>query len=383
MKNIAILLTSMPRSGGEHLYLRMLMEAVTENSLKQFHVLAICCNRYWSAWCRSRHVKNISYQLEQASLQRMRFNAYFKISSGIYNSHFSDVGKIISDYKIDLLIGGQQSVFIPRLSCKVIQPVHDLMHRYEAQYEEIGSTYQWRETYFSCESRIADVVLVDSQLGKQQYRECYYKRGKHFPKLRVLPFAVSDYEGEKEEYIETPAKYFFYPAQFWEHKNHKNLVSAVNLLKERLPDIHLILVGSERNTEKKIKALIREYNLDNHVSIKGFVTDGQIIYLYRHAMALVMPTCIGPTNIPPLEAMALGCPVIVSDKYAMPEQVGDAGLLCNPDSVESIAACMEKVWVNEQLRKDMIKKGYERSQRWTENAFKKRFVKIVMDELNE
>lgn len=382
MKNIAILLTSIPQSGGEHSYLRMLMETVTENQPKRFQVLAICCNDYWHAWCRARHVKRVSYKLEDYSLQKMKFNAYWKISSGIYNSYFSEIGKIISDHKIDLLIGGQQSIFIPRLSCKIIQPVHDLMHRYEAQYEEIGATYEWRETYFSCEARIADVVLVDSQLGKRQYQECYYKKGIHFPRIKILPFAVSNYGEEKGEYIETPAKYIFYPAQFWEHKNHKNLILAVNLLKEQLPDIHLILVGSDRNAKKNVEKLIKDYKLDDYVTIKGFVTDKQIIYLYRHAVALVMPTCIGPTNIPPLEAMALGCPVIVSDKYAMPEQVGGAGLLCNPDSVESIAACIKKVWGNEELRGNMIKMGYEQSQKWNVNAFKKRFLKIIMDELN-
>ena len=122
--------------------------------------------------------------------------------------------------------------------------------------------------------------------------------------------------------------------------------------------------------------------MESHVLIRGFVSDEQLIYLYRHAVALVMPTQIGPTNIPPLEAMALGCPVIVSNKYAMPDQVGNAGLSCDPNSAEDIAACIEKVWSDEKLRQDMIQKGYERSKKWTANAFKKRFIKIIMDELD-
>lgn len=161
------------------------------------------------------------------------------------------------------------------------------------------------------------------------------------------------------------------------------MILALNLLKERLNDIHLILVGAERNSKKKVERLIRDNGLEKYVTIRGFVSEGQIIYLYRHAVALVMPTCIGPTNIPPLEAMALGCPVIVSDKYAMPKQVGEAGLLCNPNSVESIASCIEKVWKDENLRKSMIKKGYEQIQKWTENDFKRRFIEIVLDELNK
>lgn len=380
MKNVAVLLTSIPQSGGEHQYIKMLMETLAKHSQKDFKILAICCNDYWHTWCGEHHVKRVSYNLERYSLQKMKFNKNFQICALFYNVYFSKLERIILDNKIDLLIGGQQSVFIPRLSCKIMQPVHDLMHRYEAQYEEIGSTWEWRETYFSSESRISNVILVDSKLGKLQYRECYYKTGKYFPKVRVLPFAVPYFRG-REEFIETPVKYIFYPAQFWEHKNHKNLILAVSLLKERLPDIQLVLVGSERNTKKKIERLIRDKRLEDHILIRGFVSDEQIVYLYRHAVALVMPTQIGPTNIPPLEAMALGCPVIVSNKYAMPEQVGNAGMLCDPNSVEEIADCIEKVWTDEELRQGMIRKGYEQSKKWTEETFKKRFLKIIVDEL--
>lgn len=75
------------------------------------------------------------------------------------------------------------------------------------------------------------------------------------------------------------------------------------------------------------------------------------------------------TNIPPLEAMTLGCPVAVSGKYGMPEQVGDAGLLFNPDSPEEIAECIRMMWRDETLRQNMIDKGYARVNKWTQKEF--------------
>ena len=90
-----------------------------------------------------------------------------------------------------------------------------------------------------------------------------------------------------------------------------------------------------------------------------------------------MPSYFGPTNIPPLEAMALGCPVAVSNKYAMPEQVGKSGLLFNPDSPEEMAECIRKIWVDDKLRNKMIKLGYQKIQRWTEVEFGKRLNKII------
>lgn len=78
-----------------------------------------------------------------------------------------------------------------------------------------------------------------------------------------------------------------------------------------------------------------------------------------------------------VEAMTLGCPVAVSNKYAMSEQVGDARLLFDPDSLEEIAGCIKKMWQDEELRQEMIRKGYVRMAKWTANEFGNRLVKII------
>ena len=75
--------------------------------------------------------------------------------------------------------------------------------------------------------------------------------------------------------------------------------------------------------------------------------------------------------------MALGCPVAVSNKYAMPEQVGKAGLLFNPDSPEEIADCIKRLWVDEKLREKMKVLGYKRTQRWTKKEFGERLFRIL------
>lgn len=383
LKNVGMLLTSVPESGGEHQYLTLLMGSVAKYDKKYFHVLAICCNRYWVMWCKKNHIAYVRYKLEEYSGFRMKVNACLPFLSREFNTFTLKLCHIVRSNRIDLLVGGQQSIFIPRLPCKVVQPVHDLMHRYESHFPEIQDSYMERERLFLCGSYIANVVLVDSELGRKQYLECYYKKRKHMPRVEILPFVAPDYRKKGQQYIDTPSRYIFYPAQFWEHKNHKNLIAAIILLKNKLPDIHLLLVGSERNTLRKIQKMIHDNMIEKNVSIKGFVSDEQIIYLYRHAVALVMPTYFGPTNIPPLEAMALGCPVIVSDRYGMREQVGDAGIFCDPDSPEDIAECIEKVWNDESLRQSMVAGGYAQVKKWSVNDFQRRFIKILLHELRE
>jgi glycosyltransferase involved in cell wall biosynthesis len=92
-----------------------------------------------------------------------------------------------------------------------------------------------------------------------------------------------------------------------------------------------------------------------------------------------MPTFFGPTNIPPLEAMALGCPVAVSDIYAMPEQLNGAGLLFDPTSVEQIAAALHRLWTDDELCMDLARKGVERTKQWAQPQFTEHLRQIVVD----
>ena len=117
--------------------------------------------------------------------------------------------------------------------------------------------------------------------------------------------------------------------------------------------------------------------MTKYVTVLGFVNNEKITYLYKHAVGMVMPSYFGPTNIPPLEAMALGCPVAVSNKYAMPRQVGNAGLLFDPDSPDEIADCIKRMWLDEDLRNRMKALGYKRAQKWTRKEFGERLQKIM------
>lgn len=116
---------------------------------------------------------------------------------------------------------------------------------------------------------------------------------------------------------------------------------------------------SDKHLELLVKYILK-HELEEHITIKGFVSNGNITYLYKHAAGLIMPTYFGPTN-----------------KYAMPEQIGDAGLLFNPDFPEEIAACITKIWNDEGLRQEMIRKGHQRINRWTQEAFGRKLQRII------
>lgn len=107
--------------------------------------------------------------------------------------------------------------------------------------------------------------------------------------------------------------------------------------------------------------MCRPEELESQAEESGIMqSDGKLVTLYKKAVAVVMPTFFGPSNIPPLEAFALGCPLAISDVPGISEQVEEAGLLFDPNDTDDIAEKIYRIWTDENLRQELIKKGYER-----------------------
>ena len=369
-----------PQDGGQHQYALLAVQCLLEKNGIDYDLVALSGNHFWRRWCKKQGIRYMDYPLPNLSKNEQTFNYCFPYLARIYYTYITSLGRMIKKEQIDILFSVQQGMFIPNYDVKIISPVHDLMHRYEPDFPEVKDGFESREVYMKSMAKYTRCILVDSKLGKKQFEESYIKPHMRKPVIASLPFVTPKHiEKNKEEYIEVPDKYVFYPAQFWKHKNHMNLIKAIEIVLGSIEDIHLVLVGSEKNCYKSIKKYIKDHQLNGHITILGFVSNENITYLYKHAIALIMPSYFGPTNIPPLEAMALGCPVAVSNKYAMPEQVGEAGLLFNPDSPEEIAECIQRLWTDANLRNKMKKLGYKRAQRWTKKEFGERLRKIICE----
>lgn len=376
-KKIAIILATDPTFGGGHQYAMLIAECLAKNANKDYELFGICYNSFWKRWCRKNNIKRIDNVFPKLRKEK-RIIYTFPFLCRVFNRYMTSMGKALRKENISVLFSAQQLFYIPDYGLKTIVPVHDLMHRYEPSFPEVSKEYESREVILKTYVRYAYLILTDSTLGKKQFEETYLTKGKRRPYVISLPFTIPEHIYEaREEALEVPDKYIFYPAQFWKHKNHINLVKAIQLLRERIEDIHLILVGSEQNSKQEIKDYIQCNGLESNITILGFVSNENITYLYKHAVGMIMPSYFGPTNIPPLEAMALGCPVAVSNKYAMPEQVGQGGLLFNPDSPKEIADCIEQLWTDDDLREKLKKYGYKRSRQWNKSKFNERLLKAI------
>ncbi|MBU6390544.1 glycosyltransferase family 4 protein [Patescibacteria group bacterium] len=283
-------------------------------------------------------------------------------------------------HDIDLMVfhGPSELSFLTNIPA--IVPIHDLEHRRHSEFPELRASGQWqkREYLYNNIKKSAYKILVDSEIGKQDVVEFY---GVEPARIEVVPFLPPSYldpaisrerqNAVKNEY-DLPGKFIFYPAQFWPHKNHLNLVKALALLKTQNIIVPAVFVGGKQegwSAYGKVMEFVRENALEKQVKFLGFLEGDEMSALYKMATALVMPTFLGPTNIPVYEAWGMDCPVLYSDIRGPREQAGPAALLFDPYNPESIAEKIKEIWNNEPLRQDLIARGRARLGAWTRADF--------------
>ncbi len=157
-------------------------------------------------------------------------------------------------------------------------------------------------------------------------------------------------------------EYIFYPAQFWPHKNHVYILEALSILKKSYEkNISVIFTGKNKfNNLGYIKQVTKDLNLQDNVTFKNFVESNDLFYLYKYALAITVPTYLGPTNHLPLEGFYIGTPVLYSDIWSETEQVKGAVLSFDLKDASSLSQKIIDLLDKKGLRDMMISKGKEK-----------------------
>ena len=266
--------------------------------------------------------------------------------------------------------------------------VWDLQHRLQPWFPEVsaGGTWRQRETFYGEYLRRATYIIAGTDAGRMEIERFYQVTTN---RIKILPhptpaFALNakpdDVDSLLNKYGLRSGKYLLYPAQFWSHKNHANLLLAAAALKrEHQIDLPVVFVGSNKGNEEYVRSFAAQLKPSIDVSFLGFVPVEDLVALYRGAFALAYVTFFGPENLPPLEAFALRCPVIASDVSGAREQLGEAALFVDPRNPAEIAATIKTLHDNDSLRRTLIEQGRARAERWTA----KEFVRGVFAALDE
>jgi glycosyltransferase involved in cell wall biosynthesis len=380
-QKIGLFLSALPQHGGAFQFSQSVLEAVATLPPKRFDRVAAFTENVWSDHLSARSIPGLAVRspfLKLLALKRIAGYLPVELWRPALICHLRSTRTIMREH-CGIWVFPAQETYAYLMPVPSLGVIFDLMHRYERQFPEVSSkgTYRIRERHYRNTCRRLRGVLVDSDVGKRHVLESYPMAPEN---VHVLPFVPSTHIHHPipaGPLPGLPSKFIFYPAQFWEHKNHKRLVQASALVQKKCPDFHLVLVGSKKNAYDSTVESVRALGLSSNIHFLGYVPDIQMPALYRNARAMIMPTFFGPTNIPPLEAIAVGCPVAVSNIYGMPRQLGDAALYFNPTSVEEIAATLETLWTDDHICRRLTARGFQRASEWTQTHFNERFQEIV------
>jgi glycosyltransferase involved in cell wall biosynthesis len=211
----------------------------------------------------------------------------------------------------------------PRDGQRTVVSLLDVQHHDLPQLFSLPERLYRSRTYDRA-ARDADAVITLSEFGKGRIVDVL---GIEETRVHVAHLGV-----RTDEFVPRMTgrgRFLLYPAKGWPHKNHATLFDAFRLLRQRQPDLELVLTGATNDEVPEPPA---------GVQVSGQVSRAELVELYGTAAALVFPSRYEGFGLPVIEAMSSGCPVAAAAAGSLPEVVGDAGVLFDPDDPADIAS---------------------------------------------
>jgi glycosyltransferase involved in cell wall biosynthesis len=160
-------------------------------------------------------------------------------------------------------------------------------------------------------------------------------------------------------------------------KNFDTLIKSFVIIKRKYPDYKLVIAGKKGWKYHLIEKALKHYKMEQDVIFTGYMEDNDLRALYALAKVFVFPSLYEGFGIPPLEAMASGCPVVSSNVASLPEVVGQGGLLIDPSNALKIADAVCSLLEDEQARQMMIERGRIQSEKFCWEASAKIALEVI------
>jgi glycosyltransferase involved in cell wall biosynthesis len=381
----AVFWGSEPAEGGGHTFGESLFQAVRQIAGESQHEFV-----YYEAGVRkaaspevnripsslfSRYLRAAIYLvrdvLDYTGLPRRRLRTWFERSLAVQ--------------RVDLVWFA--TTYAERCDHPFVFTVFDVEHARQPWFPEVGALGEWerRDRHFSRYIRRATRVIVPNEAGREQLVH-------HFrvdpERVLCLPHPVPAFAREAGQREPLPRarvdalgvrrRYLLYPAQFWAHKNHATLLEVLALLaREGGEPYELVLAGSDRGGQlAHVRTLAHDAGIEELVHFLGFVETEDLVALYQHAHALTYVSFFGPENLPPLEAFALGCPVVAADVPGAREQLGDAALFVPPTDSTLVVEAVRRL-EESAVRTGLVGLGKQRAAERTPESYVRDVVSFL------
>jgi glycosyltransferase involved in cell wall biosynthesis len=330
--------------------------------------------REWNT-STGRYISNLVRYLEQLD-QQHEYNILLKPSDmdswKPTNQNFKKVSSLYKEFslgeqlgfkwqldalKADLVHFGmtQQPV---RYRGKTITTIHDLTTARFTNPAKNPFAFAFKQrVYRHVIKRVArrsSLVIVPSEFVRQDLAKF---TGVNQEKIIVTHEAADQIQEPAVPFDDLANRQFLlYVGRPTPHKNLERLIEAFRLIQAQHHDLLLILAGKKDANYRRIEKKVHKNSIKN-VVFAGFVSEGQLRWLYEHCAAYVFPSLSEGFGLPGLEAMLHGAPVVSSNATCLPEIYGDAAHYFDPYSIQAMADALNAVLINGSLRLQLIEKG--------------------------
>ena len=265
--------------------------------------------------------------------------------------------------------------------------VHDML---EHMSRARGQTGFWRSWHFHMTKRVlsgAARIFAVSNFTKNEMEKLF-----EIPpeRIEVIYNAIDERflhghasEADREliaQRYQVNYPFLLYAGRISPHKNVVRMIEAFSALKTELerdhafPDLKLIIIGDDLSGNPDLRRTVVRSGVQNDVRFLGFVPIEVLRIFYDSAKIFVFPSLYEGFGLPPLEAMAHGTPVVTSNVSSLPEVVGDAAVLVNPDNVFEIMRALHRVLLDNVLRERMKERSYQQAGRFSWEKSVRRIV---------
>jgi hypothetical protein len=388
--NVAIFIDSELYYGGSYQYeykiLSLIKKYHKNNDNIEFKLYSLKKNilsEYQDLGLEIKVIKeNIFQKLHRLGLSNL---IYFNFNQKFKNQ-FSKVEKVLQNDKIDLIYFLSPHTLSLSLTNKpFIFTLYDLGHLQNTEFPEVSNNkiFEIRESLYSVSLKKAQKVIVASKFEKYLVCKKYNLNKDRVIILKYLPninnldsienLNVKDKYNLKNNYI-------FYPAQLWPHKNHIYILKAIKILRQNYTkDIDVIFSGSNKGNLDYILKSAKLMGIDDLIHYIGFVKNNELPFLYKQSLSLVMPTYLGPSNIPPLEAFAYETLVCYSDFPFNRDEFGDAVFYVDLKNANCLAETILMIENKNINKHEKINAGKVILRNWNDEKF---YVELI-NELNQ
>ncbi|HUD62937.1 MAG TPA: glycosyltransferase family 1 protein [Candidatus Sulfotelmatobacter sp.] len=268
---------------------------------------------------------------------------------------------------------------VPRgLPCPYVMTVHDMLEHMSRAHEQSGI---WRSLHFQLTRSVlrgAARIFAVSNFTKTEIEKLF-----EIPpdRIEVVYNAIderflhghasaADRELIAQRYQVT-YPFLLYAGRVSPHKNVVRMIEAFSALKTALernqiyPDLKLIIIGDDLSGNPDLRRTVVRSGVQNDVRFLGFIPIEVLRIFYDEAKIFVFPSLYEGFGLPPLEAMAHGTPVVTSNVSSLPEVVGNAAVLVNPENVFEIMRALHRVLTDQALRDRLKERGYQQTAKFS------------------